>query len=313
MPGQNREQAIAAAHAEEAYKSMLKAQEEQNKPLIIPEGGKARIPSLTGGPPEIIEGNAKLSDIEKEAAPWLAKPENAGKTLPDYVKQKAADIAASSEYGQKLAAFNANPGLVRQFGEGPNGLSAKEQSDQLHLRTAEAQASVQAQQALQQGAVKQVAPHLIVPATEAYSKDSKDYVTAAQAADDMKSFVADAKAGNKVAYSFIPAEGALYLTTSRGVKRINLNEMQAYGGGGSAFDRLSGFIGKQTSGASIPANILKDMETINTAVADNARTAYERKVQVTNQAFGSTFQPMNFGGTVGGLKSAIEGLTKPKF
>jgi hypothetical protein len=125
IPGQNREQAIAAAHAEEAYKSMLKAQEEQNKPLIVPEGGLARIPSLTGGPPTIIEGAPKLLEIEKEAAPWLAK--NPGKTLDDYVKYKQASSVPHDPFQETYL-----PAYLRQHGITEN--STQDQKDAMTLQ-----------------------------------------------------------------------------------------------------------------------------------------------------------------------------------
>lgn len=275
--------------------SAKKTQSEIDHPKIdefSPEGIAAKI-AIAQGTPRNIDPLSPAGIAAKWQEPRNIDPLSpeglTAKAKEDALKPKPLDI-------QELDQFNNSPGLVKQFGAGPLGLSAKKQADQLKLHTSEATQTAAAQQALQQGAVKNVAPHLITPATEAYAKDSKAYVDAAQAADDMKTFVNDAKTGNKVAYSFIPAEGALYLTTSRGVKRINLNEMNAYGGGGSAWDRVVAFIGKQASGASIPADILADMDAVNKGVGTNAKTAYQRKVAVTNQAFGSTFQPMEFGG-----------------
>ncbi len=294
---QSQQQLTLAQRAQAEFNARLEAQKKLSEPITTPEGAVTTIPVGPEGKPVVIQGQAKKSDIEKEADPWIAQnPTTNGhpSTLADYVDHKSTIGAQSGEYGQELAAFNASPALTKQFGSGPMGLTAKKQADQLKLHAGEAAQTAAATAALQQGAVKNVQPHLVVPATEAYAKDSKAYAATAQAADDMNTFVADARAGNKVAYSFLPAEGALYLTTSRGVKRINLNEMNAYGGGGSAWDRINAWIGKQSSGASIPANILNDMEAVNKGVAQNARTAYQRNVDITNQSFGSTFKPIDF-------------------
>lgn len=121
--------------------------------------------------------------------------------------------------------------------------------------------------------------------------ENKQYNDAKHAGDDMTAMIADAKAGNKVAYSFIPAEGALYLTSARGVRRINLNEMNAYGGGGSAMDNVRAFLGKAATGASIPPDILKDMESMNASIAKNVESAHQRRLQGIDETYGSTFAP----------------------
>jgi hypothetical protein len=70
-----------------------------------------------------------------------------------------------------------------------------------------------------------------------------------------------ARSGNVVSYQLIPQEGALQITTSQGVHRINMAEIQNYGGG-SIFQRMEGNFGKQLTGASIPSSVLSDMEAM---------------------------------------------------
>lgn len=147
------------------------------------------------------------------------------------------------------------------------------------------------------GAVANVQPNLVAKAVDDSTKAGQDAAKAVQAADDMKSFTQLARSGNKIAYAYAPVEGVLTLNTSRGVTRVNMSEIGAYGGSGSALDHVMGFLGKQTTGASIPANILNDMDTLHQQIASNAQQAYKNKLKVINKNYGSTFEPVDFGGS----------------
>jgi hypothetical protein len=151
-----------------------------------------------------------------------------------------------------------------------------------------------------QGALQNVPPHLVPKAVEESSKAGQNYVTAAQAADDMKTFINEARKGNKIAYAYSPVEGVLTLNSGRGIKRVNMPEISSYGGAGSAWDRIQGFFGKQATGASIPPDILNDMEKMHQAVASNAKTAYQRNLQVINKNYGAAFEPVEFEQGAGG-------------
>ena len=155
-----------------------------------------------------------------------------------------------------------------------------------------------AQQGLPAG-LANVAPHLVAPAAADAQKAGADYVNAKQGADDMQTFVSLAKSGNKIAYAYAPTEGVLSFNTSRGVKRVNLPEIQSYGGAGSAGDRVAAFFGKNISGASIPDDILNDMASIHEAVRANAQKAYGDRLQVINSTYGSSFKPVEFAGSAG--------------
>jgi hypothetical protein len=154
-----------------------------------------------------------------------------------------------------------------------------------------------------------VAPHLVAPAAAAAEKAGNEYGDAVAAARDMKTFVDLAKAGNKIAYAYSPTEGVLTLNTARGVKRVNMAEIGSYGGAGSAADRVMGFLGKQASGASIPDNVLNDMDSLHQAIAGNAKRTYANKLKNTNQTYGSSFQPVEMGGGTVKMK-APNGQTK---
>jgi len=82
------------------------------------------------------------------------------------------------------------------------------------------------------------------------------------------------RAENKAAYANVPLEGALDITTSQGTKRINRTEVKQYAGAGSLFDKISGAVGKLTKGASIPNNVLDDMNTLSQILEGNAYKKY---------------------------------------
>lgn len=144
------------------------------------------------------------------------------------------------------------------------------------------------------GATANVPPHLAPVAIKDFEKYSNDYVGALTAADTMQTVINDARKGNKIAYSYAPTLGVLTINTSEGVKRVNLPEIQSYAGAGSTFDAIQSFFGKTTSGASIPKNILDNMAQFHGDLANVAKDTYQRKLQVTNSAYGSTFQPLDF-------------------
>lgn len=162
----------------------------------------------------------------------------------------------------------------------------------LQLETAQKVAAAQAGVANVPPALKGVAPHLVGPASAAAEKAGDEYANAVAAANDMKTFVDLARSGNKVAYAYSPTEGVLTLNTARGVKRVNMAEIGSYAGAGSAADRLQAFFGKQLKGASIPEDVLNDMESLHESIAGNARTAYGNKLKNVNTTYGSSFQPV---------------------
>lgn len=138
-----------------------------------------------------------------------------------------------------------------------------------------------------------------VPAKEApkaradFAKVGQEYAGAVQASEDMKTFIESMRNGNKVAYSYAPTEGVLTLNTGRGVKRVNMAEIKSYGGAGSTWDRIQAWFGKHVSGASIPDDIIGDMEDLHGAIAGNAKNAYSNKVKVINKTYGSSFEPVD--------------------
>ena len=80
----------------------------------------------------------------------------------------------------------------------------------------------------QGAALANVPAHLVAPASAGAEKIGQEYADAVAAGDDMNTFLSLAAQGNKIAYSYAPTEGVLTLNTAKGVKRVNLPEIQSY-------------------------------------------------------------------------------------
>jgi len=144
-------------------------------------------------------------------------------------------------------------------------------------------------------AVANVPPHLIAPATSAYQKSGEKLAEAQNASDDMETIIQAARQGNKLAGAYAPVEGVLALNTARGVKRVNMSEIESYAGAGNVSDKIKSWLGKAKDGQPIPADVLDDMEKLHSAVGDNAQKLHNNSVKVINQTYGANFQPMSFG------------------
>ena len=77
-------------------------------------------------------------------------------------------------------------------------------------------------------------------------------------------------------------------------------EIKSYGGAGSAFDQVEKWFGKQATGASIPKDILDNMEQVNKSISDNAGSTYNTKLGGINQNYRSNFQPVKIAGAKSG-------------
>lgn len=187
------------------------------------------------------------------------------------------------------------------------------QKEKVDVATAEGQARANIEAAMARGsnaALASVPPHLIGPATDAATKAGQDYAQAQSVSQRLSAMVDAAKKGNVVSYQLIPEEGALQMVTSQGIHRINMAEIQNYGGG-SAWQKLQGHIGKQLSGKSIPDSVLDDMVEMQRIQAKGARSKYENSLKTINQNYGSTFKAVDMerGGNQGGGQEAPKGAT----
>jgi hypothetical protein len=204
-----------------------------------------------GVPAEVVQ----MSD-------WLRQ--NPGKTPSDYAAAKAGMVAAA-EQPYKIE-------TARVEGE--------------------ARANIEHQMAVQgQAALANVPTHLVGPATEKAIAAGTEYAQAKAVTDRLAAMMDAAKKGNVVSYQLIPEEGALQVVTNQGIKRINMAEIQNYGGG-SLWQRLQGHIGKALTGESIPDSVLQDMSDIQDIMAAGAQTKYENTLKTINQATGAQFKPV---------------------
>lgn len=158
-----------------------------------------------------------------------------------------------------------------------------------------------------------MAPSLVSAAASQYEKASTEYAGARAASEEMQSLIDLAKSGNKVAYAYSPTTGVLTINSANGVKRVNMAEIRSYSDAGSAVDRITGWLGKQISGASLPKDILEDMQQVHENLGKTAQQKYANEVQATNATYGSRFNPQDFshravqGGSKGVLSmSAIQ-------
>lgn len=148
-------------------------------------------------------------------------------------------------------------------------------------------------------ALANVPQHLIAPATADATKAGTEYAQAKSVSDRLSAMMDAAKKGNVVSYQLIPEEGALQVTTSQGVHRINMAEIQNYGGG-SLWQRLEGHIGKTLTGQSIPDSVLKDMAEMQEIQSKGSKTKYENTLKTINQTYGSGFKPVEMEDLSGG-------------
>lgn len=156
-------------------------------------------------------------------------------------------------------------------------------------------AQISVQSALTKGsnaALANVPPHLVAPATEAATKAGADYAQAQSVTQRLQEMMDAAKNGNVVAYKLIPQEGALQVTTSQGVHRINMAEIQNYGGG-SLFQQMEGHFGGALEGKSIPDSVLNDMAEMQAIQQRGSQAKYNNTLKTINQYYGSNFQPVD--------------------
>jgi hypothetical protein len=186
------------------------------------------------------------------------------------------------------------------------------QQGKVNVATAEGQAraNIEAQQARGSNAeLAQVPPHLINVATTAADKADQDYAQSKSVSDRLTAMMDAAKKGNVVSYQLIPQEGALQVTTSQGVHRINMAEIQNYGGG-SLWQRMQGHFGKTLTGESIPDPVLNDMSEMQKIQAEGSQTKYENTLKSINQRTGATFKPVEME-DLNGKTQAQQSAAKP--
>lgn len=262
--------------------------------------GQATLAEMAKNQGQGQEATAKAGEAEANTAKTQAEME--------FYKNQGLAPGVTPEMAE-YASYIKGGGDPKQYA----GWKAKQVSQAeapVRIATAQAEgaarANIEAQMARgSNAALANVPPHLVAPATAAASKAGEDYAQAKSVSDRLSAMMDAAKKGNVVSYQLIPQEGALQVTTSQGVHRINMAEIQNYGGG-SLWQRLQGHIGKQLTGKSIPESVLNDMKEMQEVQAKGSREQYNNKLKTINQSYGSEFKPVemdNFN-TPGSLGSA---------
>lgn len=139
--------------------------------------------------------------------------------------------------------------------------------------------------------VKDVPARQVQAARAAALKADNDFAQSNSVSSRLQAMMDDARKGNVVSYQLLPQEGALQVTTSQGVHRINMAEIENYGGG-SLWQRMEGHIGKALSGESIPSSVLDDMAEMQRIQQKGSQEKYQNELKGINQRYGSTFKPV---------------------
>lgn len=276
-----------AEQARTAYQNLLTQIESEQNPLKK---------ALLQG--QAREQNANASLVEARAA-LLTSPQDFSKAVDTIIDPKKYPelnkrTKSQMQVAQYFQAFDPSaPEKVLAASTAEIGTIERETNP--NVIASRVKQAVDTQRALYGGgAVSGVAPHLVAQATADATKAGMDYAQAQSVTQRLNAMMDAAKKGNVVSYQLIPQEGALQLTTSQGVHRINMAEIQNYEGGGSLWQRMEGHIGKELTGQSIPASVLKDMADMQKIQAEGARSKYENTLKTINKNYGSTFQPLDF-------------------
>lgn len=300
--------------------SILQAAQESVRDGYLDPQHAQQLQQMVQQSPNPADLRSKLSIYEKSL---MGQSEQLAQTN----KQKELENATQTANAAMLRAKNTSPsaeGVAAAAAQGdPNAIATQkkvvEQAAAAAAAEAQARLGVENSPAAIQGAVNKavatqnaltsgsnaalagVPAHLVAPATADATKAGQAYTQAQQAGEEMQSMIQLAKQGNKIAYAYSPVTGVLQINVAGQIKRMNMPEIESYGGAGSAADRIKGFLGKQVSGASIPDNVLNDMDAVSKMVTSGAAKKYQSDLDVINQNYGSKFTaPSAAKGTTGG-------------
>ena len=258
-------------NAEAAHQEFLNKLTENSKPGDFDK----QVDGLV--PPTGAEGQAQNQFVKAQVNAALSRGDVDGaKKFIEQAYQNHLEI-------QKDVAVATNPAI---------------QQGKINVATAEGQARANVEAAAARGtdpAVANVPPKQVLPAKADYQKANADYAQNQAVTARLNAMMDAAHTGNVIAYQIIPEEGTLQITTSQGVHRINMAEIEQYAGGGSLWQRMEGHFGKQLSGQSIPASVLDDMAKIQQIQQQGSRQKYENTIKGINQTYGAKFDPVDMG------------------
>lgn len=242
-----------------------------------------------------IEQRLKQSETQKNTADALLNQNKLDiiKSWKQNPQQVLSQVDSIVPPNGSNAALNARTKSQVQFAMGNGDVDgAKAAIKQAAEQVGAVEKDVQVKRALTTGpATANVPPDLAASATSDAAKADTDYAQSLSVNQRLAAMMDAAKRGNVVSYQLLPEEGALQVTTSQGVHKINMAEIQNYGGG-SLWQQMLGHLGKALSGKSIPNSVLNDMAEMQQVQAQGAQSKYENTLTGINRRYGSSFDPV---------------------
>lgn len=148
---------------------------------------------------------------------------------------------------------------------------------------------------------------------ELTDKYEAPYLDAVEKAETLRSVIEAAKAGNQEAAALTPLLATLGVTTSEGVKRINMAEIATVQGAGSLFERIKGRIGKFATGQPLPADLQNDITKLADLLENSARKKYENGFETVTKRYGlkdETIRPKPEAAPASALTAGLDALKK---
>lgn len=238
------------AAAAEAEKARAAAQE---KGYEIPPGGAVSLPGATPGAPRTTitgppERQTQPTEYTSFQRAWAKTAAGTDKTWEDLTpQQQLAGIEKFKTYSTDATATAA----------------ANRQA-----------ATIQAQ--IDQQARSQAFTEAQAGRNEYQNKVAQPYQTAVTSAQELRDFVAAAKAGNKEAANLQNLQATMSTIRSNGLNRINTTELGVPASAGSLWDRVVGRVGSLKSGQPVPADLQEDLNGLADLLEKSATVKYQR-------------------------------------
>ena len=118
--------------------------------------------------------------------------------------------------------------------------------------------------------------------------------------NNIRQGVAAAKDKDALASALLPLEGALFVTTANGNKRINTTEIEGIKLAGSTKDRIEAWVNGKISGDVVPDDIKQGMLAMVNQYQKNAYTRYQQGVDSATARNKGNVAPVNYDGSIGG-------------
>lgn len=306
----------ATAHSQLAA-SLDDAAHSENPAGVIPSIIARYLKDPQGLSPDEIKGLQSLQGLSGDAlaktAALMASALNLGAEMDRHhaeTAQKAAESKAAEQKVIPTGAGAVSPETQQQIQKDiaiATNPQIQQGKEAVARAEGEARANIEARIARgSSAALANVPPHLVPAASADATKAGTEYAQAKSVSDRLQAMMDAARKGNVVSYQLIPEEGALQVTTSQGVHRINMAEIQNYGGG-SLWQRMQGHIGKALTGESIPKSVLDDMADMQDIQSRGSQAKYENTLKTINQTYGADFKPVQ----MEGLKPAADTPPSP--